>query len=106
MIALIEDNREAIAALCEQRLAVFGSAVNERFEPAACDPDFVVELEDYGRGIGQRFMRFIVALDDLVGRPIDVVTPHDRLRERFRSELDRTALTLHDTSPALHETNA
>ena len=60
MIALIEDNREAIVALCEQygvqRLAVFGSAAKGTFDPATSDLDFVVEFEDYGPGVSRRFL--------------------------------------------------
>ncbi len=51
MIALIEDNREAIAELCRQfgvrRLAVFGSAAKGTFDPATSDVDFLVDLGNY-----------------------------------------------------------
>jgi len=100
MIDLIEDNRAAITALCEQygvqRLAVFGSAVRGTFDPATSDLDFAVEFADYGPGIGGRFMRFIVALEDLVGTRIDIVTPSSIKSQAFLRELERTAVPLYE----------
>jgi len=101
MIALIEDNRDAIATLCRQygvqRLAVFGSAVKGTFDPATSDLDFAVEFEDYGPGIGKRFMRFIMALEDLVGTRIDIVTPSSIKSQVFLRELERTAVPLYES---------
>ncbi|HEV2066409.1 MAG TPA: nucleotidyltransferase domain-containing protein, partial [Thermomicrobiales bacterium] len=78
MIALIEDNREAIAELCERygvrRLAVFGSAAKGTFDPATSDIDFLVDLGDYDDRVGRRYMRLIVGLEDLLGRRADVTT--------------------------------
>ena len=77
MIALIEDNRTAIVDLCRQfgvrKLALFGSAATGEFDPATSDLDFVIEFSDYGPGVGRRFMRFAVALEDLLARPVDLV---------------------------------
>lgn len=59
MIALIEDNREAIGELCERygvrRLTLFGSTAKGTFNPATSDLDFVVSFLDYGPGIFRRF---------------------------------------------------
>ncbi len=101
MIALIEDNRDAISALCReygvQRLAVFGSAVNGSFDPVTSDLDFAVEFADYEPGIGRRFMRFIVALEDLVGARIDIVTPSSIKSQEFLRELERTAVAIYES---------
>ncbi len=101
MIALIDDNRDAIAALCQQygvqKLAVFGSAVKGTFDPATSDLDFAVEFENYGPGIGKRFMGLIVALEDLFGRGIDIVTPSSVKNPFFLDELERTAVPLYDS---------
>ncbi len=98
MIALIEDNRDAIVALCQQygvaRLALFGSAVNGRFNPATSDLDFVVDLGGYERGVARRYLGLIVALESLLGREVDVVTVHLGASDAFRSELERTAVTI------------
>ncbi len=101
MIALIEDNWTAIIALCEeygvQRLALFGSAIKGTFDPATSDLDFAVEFEDYRPGIGGRFMRFIVALEALVGTRIDIVTPSSIKNQEFLRELERTAVPLYES---------
>lgn len=77
MISLIEDNRDAIVALCKtygvRKLAVFGSAARGDFNPATSDVDFVLEFEDYGPGVGRRFMRLAVAMEDLLQRRVDLV---------------------------------
>lgn len=106
MIALIENNREAIAALCREhgvrRLAVFGSAVTGTFDPATSDIDFLVDLGDYDDRVGRRFMRLIVALEDLLGRRVDVTTSRSVKSEWFRRELAETAQTIYaaDTTAA------
>lgn len=101
MIALIDDNRDAIVALCQkyraQCLAVFGSAVNGTFNPDTSDLDFVVDLGGYERGVARRYLGLIVALESLLGRSVDVVTIHPDTSDSFRSELERTAVTIHES---------
>lgn len=106
MIALIEDNRDAIVALCKQygvrRLSVFGSAAKGTFDLATSDIDFVVDYIDWGPGIFHRFFGFVVALEELLGRRVDMTTepiegPAFRAEvewteiEFFASDSDRTA---------------
>ena len=100
MIALIDDNRDAIAALCRQygvqRLSVFGSAIKDTFDPATSDLDFVVDLGGYERGVARRYLGLIVALETLLGRSVDVVTIHPGTSDTFRNELQRTAVTIYE----------
>jgi predicted nucleotidyltransferase len=102
MIALIEDNREAIAALCRElgvrRLAVFGSAATGTFDPARSDVDFLVDLGDYDDRVGRRYMRLIVGLEDVLGRRADVVTERAVSDPDFRRELDATAEVIYGTA--------
>ena len=53
MVAVVEDKREAIAALCRKygvvRLFVFGSALRDDFRPGESDVDLLVELVPMGR---------------------------------------------------------
>ncbi len=101
MIALIEDNREAIAALCREHgvrsLAVFGSAVKGTFDPDRSDLDFVVDLGDYDDRVGRRFMRLIVGLEHLMGRRIDVVT-EPVTKDWLRDELEATKVTDYESA--------
>jgi predicted nucleotidyltransferase len=101
MIALIEDNREAIVELCERfrvrRLSVFGSAAKGTFDPATSDVDFLVDLGDYDDRVAKRFMGFIVALEDLMGRRIDVVT-EPVTKSWLREEVDMTKVTIYESA--------
>ncbi len=101
MIALVEDNREAIVALCERygvrRLSVFGSAVTGTFDPATSDVDFLVDLGEYDDRVGRRFMRLIVALEDMMGRRIDVVT-EPVTKPWLREEVDATKVTIYESA--------
>ena len=52
MVAVVEDKREAIAALCRKygvvRLFVFGSAHRDDFRPGESDVDLLVEFGPMG----------------------------------------------------------
>jgi len=100
MIDLIEDNREAIAALCRQhgvrRLAVFGSAVTGAFDPDRSDIDFVVDYLDWGPGIFHRFFGFIESLERLLGYRVDMTT-EPVTKEWLRDELARTQVMLYES---------
>jgi len=99
MIDSIEDNREAIAALCRQygvrRLAVFGSAAKGTFDPERSDIDFLVDLGEYDDRVGRRYMRLIIGFGDLLGRRADVVTVRAVKSGWFTRDLDETAQTIH-----------
>lgn len=77
MIALIEDNRKALVALCKtygvRKLALFGSAARGDFDPARSDVDFLLEFADYGPGVARRFIGFADDLERLLGRRVDLV---------------------------------
>lgn len=100
MIALIEDNRDEIVALCERfgvrRLALFGSAAKGTFDPETSDLDFLVDLGEYDDRVGKRFMGFVVALEDLLGRTVHIKTSRSVKSEWLRQELAATAQTIHE----------
>lgn len=98
MIALIEDNRRVIAERYGvRRLSLFGSAATGTFDPATSDLDFVIDLGDYDDRVGKRFMGFVVALEDLLGYRIDVVT--DPIRKQWlRDDVQATQVTLHEST--------
>jgi predicted nucleotidyltransferase/uncharacterized protein with HEPN domain len=97
LIPVVAARRPELIELCHvTRLLMFGLAVNGTFDPERSDIDFAVELGDYGPGVSRRYIGFIVALEDLFGRHVDVVTLHDGLSDSFRNELDRTAVALYE----------
>ena len=68
-----------LLALCQRlrvrRLDLFGSAVNERFDPAHSDLDFLVDFEPMPPGPHARSCRDLHAgLEALFGRTVDLLT--------------------------------
>jgi|SRR5262245_12551206 len=81
MQADIEDKRDALAAICRRygvtRLEVFGSAARGTdFDPQRSDFDFLVEFDQRCdlRPLEQ-FLGFAEALEQLLGRRVDLVQP-------------------------------
>ena len=77
MHSSLVDRSKAIADLCRRfgvvRLEVFGSAARgQDFDPARGDVDFMVELDDRSDTLAT-FLDFKEALEDVVGRPVDLV---------------------------------
>lgn len=93
MNPIIEAKKPEIIALCRQygviRLDLFGSATGSNWDPEKSDFDFVIEFEDYGPGIASRFLDFGDAIEDLLGRKVDLVSER-RMRPRFRASVDRS----------------
>ncbi len=55
-------------------LDLFGSAAADHFDPRTSDADFFVEFHDMGwQGSFRRYMRLKLGLEDLLGRPVDLV---------------------------------
>src|SRR5436309_4323503 len=79
MHAEIAKRREALAALCRRygvvRLEVFGSAARGLdFDPKRSDFDFLVEFEQRSDLPPlQQFFGLAEALEQLLGRPVDLV---------------------------------
>lgn len=78
MHADIARNRDALAALCRRfgvtRLEVFGSAARaEGFDAARSDADFLVTFAPAARNDLAAFADLKDALEDLLGRRVDLV---------------------------------
>jgi predicted nucleotidyltransferase len=92
----IEQNRDAVAALCRRygvaRLEVFGSAARGLdFDPERSDFDFLVEFEHQNdpSPLGQ-FFGFAEALEQLLGRPVDLVQPSAIGNPYLRAAINRS----------------
>jgi predicted nucleotidyltransferase len=92
---IIGDKREAVLALAAKygafNVRVFGSVARGEARPDS-DVDFVMEFPD-GTSI------FDLAglwdeLQTLLGREVDLVTPHKRLKDYMRREIERDAISL------------
>jgi predicted nucleotidyltransferase len=96
MHASIASHRDALIALCRrddvERLEVFGSAARgDDFDPARSDADFLVTFKPDSRLPPlEQFFGFAEALEDLLGRPVDLV--ERKALEESRNYLRRRAI--------------
>ena len=103
MIPLLEEKREELTRLCAryrvQRLEVFGSAARGDFDPQASDLDFLVEYEQLPpRGAADRYFGLLFALEELFGRPVDLVVLSAVKNPYFLEEIDASRVVLHDAA--------
>ncbi len=102
MVAIIEQRKTALAELCRrygvERLFVFGSAVLGRFDPQHSDLDFLVRFSDRAPTgeYADRYLGFADALEDLFGRPVDLVTEESIRNPFFRREVEATRQLLYE----------
>ncbi|MBN9607692.1 MAG: hypothetical protein BGO26_09500 [Actinobacteria bacterium 69-20] len=89
----LELDREAIAALCRKfgvaRLAVFGSATTDRFDPERSDVDFLVEFRP-GMASLSTYFGLKDALEDFFGRSVDLVSPEALRNPYFAATVEET----------------
>jgi predicted nucleotidyltransferase len=98
--SLITDHLDEIRDLCGRfgvkRLAVFGSAVKGTFDPIRSDVDFVVEFETNGRTDGwHSYFDLKFAIEELLGRPIDLVGMTAVDNPYFRQAIELTQRELY-----------
>lgn len=96
IMKLIEMNIDKIIALCKKykvaKLWVFGSILTPRFNDRS-DVDFLVdfdeehiELLDYA----DNFFDFIHAIEEVIGRKVDMIVNKSIRNRFFRQEVDQT----------------
>ncbi len=95
MQRLVTDKQEQMREVCRRfrvrRLELFGSAAEGEFRPTESDLDFLVEFQPLRAGEhADAYFGLLEALEDLFGRPVDLVMA-DAIRNRyFRESVDRT----------------
>ncbi len=101
MIDIIKEKRTELVNLCHefnvQRLDLFGSAVNGRFNADVSDLDFIIEFQDHrSPGILDRYLDFATALERLFERHVDLLTPRSIRNPYFRNTIQATKETIYD----------
>lgn len=100
MLAIIDQKRLELMELCRRfhvkQLEIFGSALTEGFDSASSDFDFLVEFEhlppaDYASA----FFAFKESLEDIFGRPVDLVVSSAIRNPYFRQSLERCKALLY-----------
>ena len=100
MIAQIEEHRAELAELCRRhhvlRLAVFGSATRDDFDPQRSDLDFLVDFESLPPGqYADAFFGLLQSLERLFGRQVDLVVASAIRNPYFRQSIDQTKTLLY-----------
>ena len=100
MIEAIDQQRNAVAALCEStgalRLAAFGSAVRDDFDPERSDLDFLVAFDDLPPArYADAYFALKAGLETLFGRPVDLITDSSLANPCFREQVRVEARTLY-----------
>jgi len=100
MIAELKDHRDELAELCRRfgvrRLAVFGSATTDDFDPARSDIDFLVEIEPpAGFSRFDAYFGMKEALEALLGHPVDLVDPSALDNPYFAAMVEHTRQELY-----------
>ena len=97
---LTDSQMQTITQLCIRhsvgRLAIFGSAVTGGFRETDSDFDFTVVFESQtGLRPADQYFELKAALEDLLGRTVDLVVDGAVRNRFFREELDATAVVLY-----------
>ena len=101
MIALVEQKKQSIADLCQRhevrRLDLFGSAARGGFQPEHSDLDFIVQFTRTGyAGYADAFLDFADALENLLGRKVDLLTERMIRNPYFRATVEATRQTVYE----------
>jgi uncharacterized protein len=100
MVGLIEDKREAIAALCRKygavSMHVFGSAARDDFRPGRSDVDLLVDFGSMDPfELIDAYFDLLEELRSLLGTEVDLVMS-DAIKNRYiMAEVERTKQELY-----------
>jgi hypothetical protein len=93
-----EAHKSKIAELCARlkvsRLDVFGSATGESFG-ADSDIDVLVRFERDGAGLFERYFDLKEGLEEMLGRPVDVVVEGAVKNPYFKASMERSRRNLY-----------
>jgi uncharacterized protein len=101
MNCVISDRLGEITDLCRKytvlRLDVFGSVLRPDFDHASSDVDLIAVFASAREpGYADRYLDFAQALENLLGRKVDVLTPGAIRNPRFAESIKAQAVTLYD----------
>ena len=72
-----------------QRLEIFGSVTQDRFDPGHSDLDFLVVFQRDSTSL-DNYLRLAEGLEELFGRPVDLVIERSIRNPYFRKAVDAT----------------
>jgi len=100
MSSVVQENREAVGQLCRQfrvrRLELFGSAVDEKFDPKTSDLDFLVDFEDLEpEEYADTYFGLLEGLQELFKRNVDLVMVSAVKNPYFLESIERSRTLLY-----------
>lgn len=100
MNLIIEQNLNEIIRICThrrvRRLAVFGSATDDRFDPDRSDLDLLVEFETMQPAEhADQYFGLAEDLERLLNRPVDLIEPAGVRNPYFRKSLEDTQVEIY-----------
>lgn len=96
----VEAKRSEVEAICRShhvlRLELFGSAAIGEDRPGESDLDFLVEFGEVPPGLyADAYFGLLESLEQLFGRPVDLVVASAIRNPYFRESVDRTKATVY-----------
>ncbi len=103
MLALIEHRRDELRRLCAKhrvnRLELFGSAAEDRFNAADSDLDFLAEFEPMSPAeLADAFFSLQEELERVLGHPVDLTELAPVRNPYFLESIDRSRVVLYDAA--------
>jgi hypothetical protein len=100
VIPEVVERKAELEALCRRfsvrKLDLFGSAAGSRFRDGESDLDFLVEFESRDKaGYADRYFGFLESLEQLFGRPVDLVVDSAIRNPYFRASVEETRTPLY-----------
>jgi uncharacterized protein len=100
MNSTIAVHRAELIQLCRQfhvrQLELFGSALGDAYDPERSDLDFLVEFEAMADGgYAAAFFGFKESLEQLFGRPVDLVVGSAIRNPYFRQSIEQSKALLY-----------
>jgi uncharacterized protein len=97
---IIQQNLKEITRICTyrkvRRLAVFGSATGDRFDPEKSDLDLLVEFEKMQPADhAEHYFGLAEDLERLLNRPVDLVETRPIRNPYFRKSLEDTQVEIY-----------
>ena len=94
-----EEHRAELAELCRRhhvvRLSLFGSATRDDFDPGRSDLDFLVDFAAPPGQYADAFFGLLESLEQLFGRPVDLVVASAIRNPYFRQSVEQTRTLLY-----------
>ena len=100
MNAIVQEKVGKLAGICERRhvrrLALFGSAASDSFDPASSDLDFLVEFESESPAQhADNYFGLQEDLERLFGVPVELVEPGPIRNPYFREAVEQTQVLVY-----------